>query len=188
MSECVYVRMYNMGKIVLNRSSYQTKKIMAFTIALLLSCFITKAQNYFRYPLDSLPHFVSPFGGLRDNHFHSGIDLKTNEREGLPVYACADGYISRIKIQSIGYGKAIYIDHPNGHTTVYGHLQKYQGKIAEWIHTYQYKNQSFEFDKVFEKPLLFVKKAIRLGLAVTVVVALGLICISRLEIPNQKKL
>jgi hypothetical protein len=155
--------MYDMSKITLNRGSYQTNKILAFTIALLLSCFITKAQNYFRYPLDSLPHFVSPFGGLRDNHFHSGIDLKTNEREGLPVYACADGYISRIKIQSIGYGKAIYIDHPNGHTTVYGHLQKYHGKIAEWIHAYQYKNQSFEFDKVFEKPLLFVKKGDTIG-------------------------
>lgn len=136
-------------------------------MSLLLTCFLAEAQNrlqnYFRYPLDSLPHFVSPFGGLRDNHFHSGIDLKTNEREGLPVYACADGYISRIKIQSIGYGKAIYIDHPIGHTTVYGHLQKYHGKIAEWIHAYQYKNQSFEFDKVFEKPLLFVKKGDTVG-------------------------
>lgn len=120
-------------------------------------------QNYFRYPLDSLPNFVSPFGGLRDNHFHSGVDLKTNEREGLPVYASADGYVSRIKIQSIGYGKAIYLDHPNGYTTVYGHLQRYYGKIAEWIHRYQYKNQSFELDKIFERPLLFVKKGDTLG-------------------------
>lgn len=122
-------------------------------------------QNYFRYPLDSLPNLVSPFGGLRDNHFHSGMDLRTNQREGLPVYACADGYVSRIKIQSIGYGKAIYIDHPNGYTTVYGHLQKYTGKIAEWIHNYQYKNQTFEFDYVFEKPLLLVKKGDLIGLS-----------------------
>ena len=163
MIDCVYVSMYDMSKMILNKGSYQMNRLMALTMALLLICFIAQAQNYFRYPLDSLPHFVSPFGGLRDNHFHSGIDLKTNEREGLPVYACADGYISRIKIQRIGYGKAIYIDHPNGHTTVYGHLQKYQGKIAEWIHTYQYKNQSFEFDKVFEKPLLFVKKGDTIG-------------------------
>jgi murein DD-endopeptidase MepM/ murein hydrolase activator NlpD len=60
-------------------------------------------QDYFRYPLDSLPNLVSPFGGLRDNHFHSGIDLRTNGKEGLPVYASADGYISRIKIQKSGY-------------------------------------------------------------------------------------
>ncbi|MFA9214880.1 MAG: M23 family metallopeptidase [Candidatus Methylacidiphilales bacterium] len=122
-------------------------------------------QNYFRYPLDSLPSLVSPFGGLRDNHFHSGMDLRTNQREGLPVFASADGYVSRIKIQSIGYGKAIYLDHPNGYTTVYGHLQKYSGKIAEWIQNYQYKNQSFEFDYVFEKPVLLVKKGDTIGLS-----------------------
>lgn len=122
-------------------------------------------QNYFRYPLDSLPSLVSPFGGLRDNHFHSGMDLRTNQREGLPVFACADGYVSRIKIQSIGYGKAIYLDHPNGYTTVYGHLQKYSGKIAEWIQNYQYKNQTFEFDYVFEKPVLLVKKGDTIGLS-----------------------
>lgn len=122
-------------------------------------------QSYFRYPLDSLPNLVSPFGGLRDNHFHSGTDLRTNQREGLPVYASADGYISRIKIQSIGYGKAIYIDHPNGYTTVYGHLQSYSGKIAEWIHNYQYRNQTFEFDYVFEKPMLLVKQGDLIGLS-----------------------
>ncbi len=122
-------------------------------------------QNYFRYPLDSLPSLVSPFGGLRDNHFHSGMDLRTNQREGLPVFASANGYVSRIKIQSIGYGKAIYLDHPNGFTTVYGHLQKYSGKIGEWIQNYQYKNQTFEFDYVFEKPVLLVKKGDTIGLS-----------------------
>ncbi len=120
-------------------------------------------QNYFRYPLDSLPNFVSPFGGLRDNHFHSGVDLKTNEREGFPVLASADGFVSRIKIQSTAYGKAIYLKHPNGYTTVYGHLQKYHNKIAQWIHAYQYKNESFEFDKVFEIPILLVKKGDTIG-------------------------
>ncbi|MFZ4799800.1 MAG: M23 family metallopeptidase [Bacteroidia bacterium] len=112
-----------------------------------------------------MPSLVSPFGGLRDNHFHSGMDLRTNQREGLPVFASADGYISRIKIQSIGYGKAIYINHPNGYTTVYGHLQKYTGKIAEWIQNYQYKHQTFEFDYVFEKPLLLVNKGDSIGLS-----------------------
>ncbi len=120
-------------------------------------------QNYFRYPLDSLPNFISPFGGLRDNHFHSGTDLRTNQREGLPVYATADGYISRIKIQSGGYGKAVYIDHPNGFTSVYGHLQKFNGPLATWIHQHQYQIQSFEFDKIFERPLIYVKKGDTLG-------------------------
>jgi murein DD-endopeptidase MepM/ murein hydrolase activator NlpD len=120
-------------------------------------------QDYFRYPLDSLPNLVSPFGGLRDNHFHSGIDLRTNGREGLPVYAAADGYISRIKIQKSGYGKALYIEHPNGYSTVYGHLQQYNGEIAEWIHRYQYINKTFEFDKIFMKPFLKVKKGDTIG-------------------------
>ncbi len=120
-------------------------------------------QNYFRYPLDSLPNYISPFGGLRDNHFHSGADLRTNQREGLPVYASADGYISRIKIQSGGYGKAVYIDHPNGYTTVYGHLQRYNGPLAKWIHQYQYQNQRFELDKIFERPVFFVKKGDTIG-------------------------
>lgn len=120
-------------------------------------------QNYFRYPLDSLPNFISPFGVLRDNHFHSGTDLRTNQKEGFPVYATADGYITRIKIQSIGYGKALYIDHPNGYTTVYGHLQQYYGAIAEWVHTYQYINQTFEFDKIFSRQVLKVKKGDTIG-------------------------
>ncbi len=148
---------------------YMVKWKLGLLFVFIIILFETNAQNYpqnyFRYPLDSLPNLVSPFGGLRDNHFHSGMDLRTNQQEGLPVFASADGYISRIKIQSIGYGKAIYIDHPNGYTTVYGHLQKYSGKIAEWIHNYQYKNQTFEFDYVFERPILLVKKGDTIGLS-----------------------
>lgn len=118
----------------------------------------TYPQNVFRYPLDSLPNFVSPFGVLRENHFHSGIDLRTNGKEGLPVYAAADGYIHRIKIQRSAYGKALYIDHGNGFSTVYGHLQQYHGEVAQWIHNYQYINQTFEFDKIFMSPFIKVKK------------------------------
>lgn len=122
-----------------------------------------KPTGYFRYPLDSVQQYISLFNALRDNHFHSGLDLKTQEKEGLPVLACADGYVSRIKIQSIGYGKAIYLNHPNGYTTVYGHLQAYYGPIAEWIYKHQYKQQQFEFDQVFSTPVLWVKKGDTLG-------------------------
>jgi hypothetical protein len=143
------------------------KYLLVFYFCLLQSAFMygqtTYPQNYFRYPLDSLPNLVSPFGSLRDNHFHSGMDLRTNGREGLPVYAAADGYISRIKVQKNGYGKAIYIEHANGYSTVYGHLQKYHGPIAEWIHKYQYINKTFEFDKIFMKPFLLVKKGDTIG-------------------------
>ncbi|MCA0426863.1 MAG: M23 family metallopeptidase [Bacteroidetes bacterium] len=122
-------------------------------------------KPYFRYPLDSAVHLVSPFGSLRDNHFHSGIDLKTQEREGLPVYAAANGYISRIKVASNGYGRAIYIDHPNGFTTVYGHLQCYKGPIAQWILNHQYRIQSYNFDTVFKHPFIWVNKGDTIGLS-----------------------
>src|ERR1043166_6973240 len=119
-------------------------------------------QNYFRYPLDSLPHYVSPFGGLRNNHFHSGADLKTKEQEGLPVFAAADGYVSRVKVSPVGYGKALYIDHPNGYTSVYGHLRSYYGNIAAYVHNFQYKKKVFAFDKNLG-PFLFVKKGDTIG-------------------------
>ena len=86
------------------------------------------------------------FGELRSNHFHSGLDLKTNGKEGLDVYAVADGYVSRIKISAYGYGKAIYITHPNGFTTVYGHLQKANGVIETYIKQKQYAQKSFEVE------------------------------------------
>ena len=96
---------------------------------LLLFATFASAQNqypkdYFRPPLDIPMQLSGNFGELRPNHFHAGFDFKTNQREGLNVYAVGDGYVSRIKNSTFGYGKAIYINHPNGYTSVYGHLQK----------------------------------------------------------------
>lgn len=122
-------------------------------------------QDFFRYPMDSLPNFVSPFGVMRENHFHSGIDLRTNGKIGLPVYAAADGYVSRIKVARGAYGKALYLEHANGYSTVYAHLDCYYGAIANWIHEFQYMNQTFEFDKIFIKPFLQVKKGDTIGLS-----------------------
>ncbi len=91
------------------------------------------------------------FAELRPNHFHSGIDIKTNQREGIDVLSSAEGYISRIKISHWGFGRAIYIDHPNGFTTVYGHLKIFSDKIENFIKKEQYKIESFEVE-VFPKP------------------------------------
>ncbi|MBP9186140.1 MAG: M23 family metallopeptidase, partial [Bacteroidia bacterium] len=96
--------------------------------------------------MDTPLYLSAPFGSLRDNHFHSGMDIRTYEKEGLPIYAVADGYVSRIKVSAYGYGKAIYIDHPNGYTSVYGHLQKYNGDIAQYVKTVHYTEKSFEID------------------------------------------
>lgn len=115
-------------------------------------------QDYFRSPLDIPLQLSGNFGELRSNHFHAGFDFRTQQKEGLNVYAAADGYVSRIKISTYGYGKAIYIDHPNGYTTVYGHLQKGVGAMESYIKSQQYEKQSFDIE-VFLKPgELVVKK------------------------------
>ncbi len=101
-------------------------------------------KDYFISPLDIPLHLSGSFGELRNNHFHSGLDFKTKQQTGLPVYAAADGYVSRIKVSTWGYGKAIYITHPNGYTTVYGHLEKYAPAIEAYIKQNQYKEKSFE--------------------------------------------
>ena len=125
---------------------------LVFFIAL-FSC-LSFGQQYpkdFISPLDIPLDVSGSFGELRSNHFHSGLDLKTQQKEGLPVYAVGDGYISRIKISTYGYGKAIYITHPNGYTTVYGHLQKANGTIEDYIKKAHYAQKSFEIE-LFLKP------------------------------------
>src|SRR5690606_38940815 len=108
-------------------------------------------KDYFQSPL-AVPIVLSgSFGEVRSNHFHSGLDIKTQQRVGLDVVATASGYISRIKISTFGYGKAIYITHPNGYTTVYGHLQKANGTIEEYVKKQQYSKKSFEIE-LFLKP------------------------------------
>ncbi|OYQ38401.1 peptidase M23 [Flavobacterium cyanobacteriorum] len=115
-------------------------------------------QDYFRSPMDLPVHPSGTFGELRNNHFHSGLDFRTKQKEGFPVYAAAEGYVSRIKVSAYGYGLALYIDHPNGYTTVYGHLLKYAPKIDDFIRDKQYKKQSFEIDQMLKPGEIIVQK------------------------------
>jgi murein DD-endopeptidase MepM/ murein hydrolase activator NlpD len=108
-------------------------------------------KDYFSSPLDIPMQLSGNFGELRPNHFHAGFDLKTMQREGLNVYAVADGYISRIKISTFGNGKTIYITHPNGYTSVYGHLQRTNEPIETYIKKAHYAEKSFEIE-MFPKP------------------------------------
>jgi peptidase M23-like protein len=124
------------------------KLCLLFTIILLALNLPAQqySQNDFIAPLD-IPMFLSgTFGELRSNHLHSGIDIKTNGKQGLPVYAVADGYVSRIKVSPYGYGNAIYVTHPNGFTSVYGHLKSFSKEIATYIHQLQYNQKSFALD------------------------------------------
>ena len=103
-------------------------------------------KDYFKSPLAIPLHLSATFGELRTNHFHSGLDFKTNYQTGLPVFAAAEGFVSRIKISVFGYGKAIYITHPNGFTTVYGHLERASSEIEALIKKEQYKEKSYEVE------------------------------------------
>ena len=100
-------------------------------------------ENYFTEPL-KIPLVLSgTFGELRSNHFHSGLDIKTQGKTGHNVHASAEGYVSRIKIAHGGYGKALYVQHPNGYTTVYAHLEKFSPKIEAYVKKKQYAKESY---------------------------------------------
>lgn len=86
------------------------------------------------------------FGELRSNHFHGGLDIKTDYRTGLPVYSAADGYVSRIVVSSYGYGNVLFVTHPNGMITVYAHLEKFNYAISKFVKEQQYKNKLFDLD------------------------------------------
>jgi hypothetical protein len=105
------------------------------------------------------------FGELRDNHFHAGIDLRVGGAPGAKVYAIESGHVSRIYISGTGYGKALYIEHPDGHTSVYAHLDGFAGKIAEYVEEYQYKRQRFHVNDYTDTTLLPVKKGDVIGYA-----------------------
>ena len=103
-------------------------------------------EGSFRKPLDIPLYLSGTFGELRSNHFHSGLDIKTNSKEGLPVYAVDDGFVYRIKITRNGYGKALYVKHSNGLSSVYGHLQSFNDKIEAYVKKKQYEKQQFEIE------------------------------------------
>ncbi len=121
------------------------------------------SKNYpktdFRLPLDLPPSLAGSFGEIRGGHFHSGLDFRTNQREGYPVYAVADGYVSRLRVQIGGFGNAVYITHPNGYTSVYAHLQRFNDRITQIIRDYQYRKESFDVDF----PLLPVEISVKKG-------------------------
>jgi len=114
--------------------------------------------NYFSNPLEIPMVLSGSFGELRSNHFHSGLDIKTQQRSGIPIYAPADGYVSRIKVGHYGYGKALYIKHTNGYSTVYAHLQKYEATIQDFVKQNQYKKERYEIELFPTESELLVKK------------------------------
>ena len=135
-----------------------------YTILILMMsfCIGANAQNVHPHPYASpfdFPLLLSAnFGELRPNHFHGGLDIKTKGTVGHPVRCIAEGYIARILITHGGYGKALYVNHPDGTTSVYGHVQTFAPNIEKYVQAYQMAHESFNCDIYPDKGLLHFKK------------------------------
>ncbi len=101
-------------------------------------------QGYFQWPLIAKVGLAANFGELRPNHYHMGLDCKTDQRENVTVVAAADGYVAKIKIEPYGFGRCIYINHPNGLTTLYAHLNDFNPALEKYITAQQYQLQSWK--------------------------------------------
>lgn len=100
-------------------------------------------KGYFRYPLAIAPKLNANFGEMRPNHFHMGLDLFTERRENMPIYAAADGYVARVKIEPGGFGRAIYLNHPNGFSTLYAHMNDFMPELEKYVKAKQYEKESW---------------------------------------------
>jgi len=123
----------------------------------------TIPKDYFINPLNIKLLLAGSFGEIRPNHFHSGLDIKTNQKEGYPVFAVADGFVSRLRVQIGGFGNAIYINHPVGLSSVYAHLQKFNPRIEGMMRFRQYKYESFAQDFLLTPIEIPVKKGDLIG-------------------------
>lgn len=131
------------------------KKVIILNL-LIFNFFISKAQphcapDYFSSPLDIPLTIAGSFGELRTDHFHAGVDFKTEGVIGKNILSVADGYVSRVKISLWGYGKSVYVTHSNGLVSVYAHLNSMSKKIDDFVSQAQYDTKTYEID-VFPSP------------------------------------
>jgi len=137
-----------------------SRLIETFVFVLLLKTGVAQVPDpdYFSSPVKIPIVLAGNFGELRSNHFHSGIDIKTQGKTGVPVYAAAEGVLSRMSVSPSGFGLALYVDHPNGTTTVYGHLQKFRDDLQVYIRSVQYEEESFSANITVPKGKFRFKK------------------------------
>jgi len=118
----------------------------------------TYPQDLFQWPVGAVKAIVANFGELRPNHYHMGLDCRTEQVVNKPIYAAADGYIAKIKIEPFGFGRAIYINHPGGYTTLYAHLNDFYGPLEKYITQKQYELKSWAVFLDIPQNLFVVKK------------------------------
>jgi hypothetical protein len=137
---------------------YITSLFLFLLIASKLDAQNVLIDSKYHSPLGIPLQLSATFGDIRPNHFHMGLDFKTNQKEGIPIYSIFDGYISRIRISPTGYGRVLYIDHPNGITSVYAHCSAFENEISDFIRPFQVEAFSNNIDLKLEKTDFPVKK------------------------------
>lgn len=120
-------------------------------------------QGYFRNPLNIAMDASGTFGELRSTHFHAGDDYRTQQRIGLPLHAAAEGYVSRVRVQIGGGGNSVYIDHPNGYTTVYLHMEDFNDVLTNIIRAEQYKQKRFDVDLTLNRNQVVISRGMLIG-------------------------
>ncbi|WP_209329156.1 M23 family metallopeptidase [Lunatimonas salinarum] len=143
-------------------SKLSNQNLWALLLGILtqVSLYAQVQQGYFTFPIKpgERNFLAGTMGEIRPNHFHSGIDIKTEGRQGLPVFAAADGYVYRMKISSFGYGNVLYVKHPSGNTTVYAHLREFAPSIADYMRERMYAERKNELEYFPEAREIPVKK------------------------------
>lgn len=135
------------------------RKIAFLLISLCSLCVSYAGQPVWQSPLQIPIYLSASFGELRPDHFHAGLDMKTEQRCGLPIQVVQDGFVSRISVKQYGYGNCLYITHPeSGYTTVYAHLDAFNDKITKWVEDYQYRNKTFQFNAYLPDSVLRVQQ------------------------------
>lgn len=142
------------------------------TVFIIFFCFfypaVSAQENPYLFPIrpGQQNYLSGTMGEMRGAHFHGGMDIKTGGVTGYKVYAAADGYVSRLKVEGGGYGNALYLEHPHlGTTTVYGHLLSFNDEMGEYVLIEQYKRKSFAVDLYLDNTLYKVKKGDFIGLS-----------------------
>ena len=133
-------------------------RILLFSALVIFYSYNASAQQKYIWPVATKPALSANFGELRPNHYHMGLDARTEQRENLIVKSISDGVVSRIKIEPWGFGRAIYIDHKNGLTSLYAHLNSFYPELESWVKEQQYKLKQWAVDLVVPPDLFIVKQ------------------------------
>jgi len=131
--------------------------LLCFSLFQCIGQFLTTQENW-ALPMAAPVELSAGFGDLRPNHFHMGLDIRTGGKINLPIYACADGFVSRIRVSSVGYGWVLYVQHPNGYTTVYAHCTRFAERIQNVYLDSTAARLNNEIDLILPAHILPVKR------------------------------